>query len=62
MKKIGLVLVLALVSGLASAQKANLGNSTKPQQDGEQPVDGYFQKSNILNAKVSPYANVREAD
>lgn len=61
MKKIGLVLVLALMGGFANAQAPNLNNSTKPQQD-DKPVDGYYQKSNILNARVSPYANLREAD
>lgn len=62
MKRIGLVLVLALATGFVHAQKANLGNSTKPQQEDEKPVDGYFEKSNIQNARVSPYANLREAD
>jgi gliding motility associated protien GldN len=26
------------------------------------PVDGYFKKSNILNARVTPYSNLRESD
>ncbi len=26
------------------------------------PLDGYYKKSNILNAKVTPYATIRESD
>src|SRR6185312_9874670 len=26
------------------------------------PVDGYFKKTNILSARVTPYANLRESD
>jgi len=28
----------------------------------ERPVDGYYKKANILGARVTPYANLREAD
>ncbi|QJD95632.1 gliding motility protein GldN [Mucilaginibacter robiniae] len=28
----------------------------------ERPLDGYFKKTNILSAKVTPYPNLREAD
>jgi len=28
----------------------------------DRPLDGYYKKSNILNAKVTPYANLREND
>ena len=28
----------------------------------DRPLDGYYKKSNILNAKVTPYANIREND
>ncbi|MCJ8210393.1 gliding motility protein GldN [Mucilaginibacter sp. RS28] len=28
----------------------------------ERPLDGYFKKNNIINARVTPYANLREAD
>ncbi|MDF3079370.1 MAG: gldN [Sphingobacteriaceae bacterium] len=45
----------------SSAQvKPDLNNSTTPSH--EKPVDGYYKKSNILDAKVTPYANLREAD
>lgn len=33
-----------------------------PAKPFERPVDGYFVKNNILNAKAIPYANLREAD
>lgn len=35
---------------------------TKVIPPGERPVDGYFKRDNILNAKVTPYANLRESD
>ncbi|WP_374950510.1 gliding motility protein GldN [Mucilaginibacter sp.] len=28
----------------------------------DRPMDGYYKKNNILSAKVTPYANLREAD
>ncbi|WP_158825179.1 gliding motility protein GldN [Mucilaginibacter lacusdianchii] len=28
----------------------------------ERPIDGYYKKANILSARVTPYANLREAD
>ncbi len=28
----------------------------------ERPLDGYYKKANILSARVTPYANLREAD
>ncbi|MDT3402820.1 type IX secretion system ring protein PorN/GldN [Mucilaginibacter terrae] len=28
----------------------------------ERPMDGFYKKANILSARVSPYANIREAD
>ncbi|MDB5129844.1 gliding motility protein GldN [Mucilaginibacter sp.] len=28
----------------------------------DRPLDGYYKKNNILSAKVTPYANLREAD
>lgn len=48
---------------LAQQVKPNLGNSTKPVKDSiDKPLDGYYKKGNILDAKVTPYANLREAD
>jgi gliding motility associated protien GldN len=56
-----ITLALLLVSAGAFAQAANLNNSTKPTPT-DRPVDGYYVKNNILNAKVTPYANLRESD
>jgi len=36
-----------------------LAGSLKPF---DRPLDGYYKKKNILSAKVTPYANLREAD
>ena len=43
------------------AQAPNLNNSTKPTPV-DKPLDGYYKKTNILNAKVTPYAHLRELD
>lgn len=43
------------------AQVPNLNNATKPKPF-EKPMDGYYKSTNILSAKVSPYANLRESD
>ncbi|MFM6975700.1 MAG: gliding motility protein GldN [Sphingobacteriaceae bacterium] len=61
MKNSLLSLGLALLSLSVWAQAPNLNNSTKPKPV-ERPQDGYFKKSNVINAKVIPYAPVREAD
>jgi gliding motility associated protien GldN len=61
MKKNLLTLACLLVSAVAFAQTPNLNNSTKPTPT-DRPQDGYYKKSNIVNAKVSPYANLRELD
>ena len=44
-----------------SAQAPNLSNDTKP-KPADKPLDGYYQKTNVLSAKVAPYANLRESD
>jgi hypothetical protein len=33
-----------------------------PAKPFDRPLDGYYKKTNILSAKVTPYANLREAD
>jgi len=33
-----------------------------PAKPFDRPLDGYFKKTNILNAKVTPYATIRESD
>ncbi len=57
------LLTLAFLAAAASAfaQAPNLNNSTKPTPV-DRPVDGYYKKTNILNATVTPYANLRELD
>ncbi|MXV17584.1 gliding motility protein GldN [Hufsiella ginkgonis] len=61
MKKIILLVFAGLLSTVALAQQANLSNSTKPILD-TVPLDGVYRKGNLLDAKVTPYANIREAD
>ncbi|NEU08703.1 gliding motility protein GldN [Flavihumibacter sp. R14] len=56
-----LTLIFLVVGAAAFAQAPNLTNSTKPTPV-DRPLDGYYKKSNILNAKVTPYANLRELD
>lgn len=63
MKRNFLVLSFLMVGAAVLAQQPNLNNSTKPTADTTQrPLDGYYKKSNLLNAKVTPYPTVREAD
>ena len=61
MKKIFFALILMAATLQTSAQAPNLNNDTKP-KPAERPLDGYYQKTNILSAKVSPYASLRESD
>jgi gliding motility associated protien GldN len=35
---------------------------TAPAKKFDKPLDGYYKKTNIMNAKVTPYANLRESD
>ncbi len=37
-------------------------DTTKKTKPFERPLDGYYKKTNILSARVTPYANLREAD
>ena len=61
MKKISYVLFLICLALQLSAQVPNLTNSTKPVAV-NRPLDGYYQKTNLINSRVTPYANLREAD
>lgn len=61
MKKIFFALILIVGTLRLSAQTPNLNNKTKP-KPAERPVDGFYKKTNILNARVSPYASLRESD
>ncbi|TWR23858.1 gliding motility protein GldN [Mucilaginibacter pallidiroseus] len=36
--------------------------TTKAAKPFDRPLDGYYKKNNILSARVTPYANLREAD
>jgi gliding motility associated protien GldN len=36
--------------------------ATVPAKPFDRPLDGYYKKSNILSAKVTPYPNLRESD
>lgn len=64
MKRLGLTLLCCAFSLWGWAQKPALTNSEKPvAEDSEDtPVDGYYKQNNIKDAKVTPYANVRESD
>ena len=55
----------------AGGTQGNVANTTfnaqtvdtvKKAQPFERPMDGYYKKANILSAKVTPYANLLEAD
>jgi gliding motility associated protien GldN len=61
MKKIFFALILIAGTLRLSAQAPNLNNNTKP-KPADRPVDGFYQKTNVLNARVSPYAALRESD
>jgi len=61
MKKIFFALILIAGTLRLSAQAPNLKNDTKP-KPADRPVDGFYQKTNVLNARVSPYAALRESD
>jgi len=62
MKRI-VVLIFAFTLSLSGlwAQEANLSNSVKPIQDGP-PLDGYYEKTDIVNRQVIPYSNIRSVD
>ena len=61
MKKTIFILTLVIASNIVLAQAPNLNNSTKPQVT-DRPQDGFYKKNNILSAKVTPYAGLRELD
>jgi len=52
---------------IASPPKPTVDTTKKqvaatPSKPFDRPLDGYFKKTNILNAKVTPYATIRESD
>ncbi|PWG78852.1 type IX secretion system ring subunit PorN/GldN, partial [Pararcticibacter amylolyticus] len=65
MKRICITGLFSLMVTMLFAQKPDLNNSTNPvavDSVQERPVDGYFKKNNIEEAKPAPFANIREAD
>ena len=50
----------------AASQKPRVDTTKKvaaaPSKPFDRPLDGYYKKSNILSAKVTPYPNLRESD
>ena len=55
------------VSNKNTGTSAAPGDTTKkvaaaPAKPFDRPLDGYYKKANILNAKVTPYPNLREND
>ena len=48
----------------ASSARPDTGKklAAKPLKPFDRPLDGYFKKTNILSAKVTPYPNIRESD
>ena len=61
MKRNLITLALLVVSAVAFAQAQKL-NDTTQLVPADRPVDGYYKKTNILSARVTPYANLRESD
>jgi len=46
------------VAGIDTSKKLPVA----PPKHFDRPLDGYFKKTNIANAKVTPYPNLREVD
>jgi gliding motility associated protien GldN len=46
----------------ALVDTSNIKPFARPQDGYYKPQDGYYKKSSILNAKVTPYQNLRESD
>ena len=61
MKKIIFALILIAGTLRLSAQAPNLNNDTKPKPV-ERPLDGFYQKTNVVKSKVMPYAALKESD
>ncbi len=61
-KKTTLISQQATVASAAPRSDTIKKFAAKPAKPFDRPLDGYFKKSNILNAKVTPYPNLRESD
>jgi gliding motility associated protien GldN len=53
---------VAAAKSQALVDTSNIKPFTRPQDGYYKPQDGYYKKSSILNAKVTPYQNLRESD
>jgi len=49
-------------SNTVTSQAVPMDTTKKPMKPFERPLDGYYKKSSILSAKVTPYPNLRESD
>jgi gliding motility associated protien GldN len=50
------------VAGANGAAAAGIQPVDTTKKAFDRPLDGYYKKNNIINAKVTPYANLRESD
>ncbi|MGI4021282.1 MAG: gliding motility protein GldN [Janthinobacterium lividum] len=53
---------VAATKSQALVDTSNIKPFVRPQDGYYKPQDGYYKKSSILNAKVTPYQNLRETD
>ncbi len=53
---------VAATKSQALVDTNNVKPFVRPQDGFYKPLDGYYKKTSILNAKVTPYQNLREAD
>ena len=53
---------VASAKSQALVDTSNIKPFVRPLDGFYKPIDGYYKKNNILNAKVTPYQNLREAD
>lgn len=53
---------VAATKSQALVDTSNIKPFVRPQDGYYKPLDGYYKKTSILNAKVTPYQNLRETD
>ncbi|RYE32983.1 MAG: gliding motility protein GldN [Sphingobacteriaceae bacterium] len=53
---------VAATKSQALVDTGNIKPFVRPQDGFYKPLDGYYKKTSILNAKVTPYQNLRETD
>lgn len=54
--------IVAAAKSQALVDTSNIKPFVRPQDGYYKPLDGYYKKTSILNAKVTPYQNLRETD